>query len=381
MKIGIDARFAATIPRRGIGTYSLHLIAELIKLERDIEFILYTDSDDIESALPSAPNVKIKRLLPRFYPFWEHFSLPLAVKRDKLDLLHTLGNTAPLLLPNRTRLVLTLHDVMFLQSGELIPLPRTMYQRAGRLYRRLVVPANTRRASVVITISEYSRKDILKSIPNLPEIKVVPILEACDPKFSAKSLSSKKLTKRPYLVCLGAEDPRKNTLRIVQAYLNSVNNYDIEEDLVIVGYSNYIGSDTHRLVMSVNAENRVHFLSFISLEELISLYQHATALLYISLYEGFGIPILEAFNSGCPVIASNTTSIPEVAGDAAIYVEPSSVNSIELAIGRICADNSLQSDLRAFGLERAKQFSWRKTAIETANIYRKVLKDFEEYPT
>lgn len=373
MRIGIDARFAVRQPRRGIGTYSVHLLKELVALDRTIEFVLYIDCEDYENILPEGTNVRVRRLWPIFYPLWEQFALPVAVLRDKVDLLHTLGNTAPLWLLSSTHLVLTLHDVMFLQSGEFIPIPTGSYQRAGRLYRRLVAPGNARRAATVITISEFSRQDILKLIANLSPVKVVPILEACDPHFNNRSTLQQNFTERPYLLCLGAEDPRKNTLRIVQAYLNAVENHNIEEDLVITGYSNCNDSPAHRLVKAAAAEARVHFLPFISLEELVALYQQATALLYISLYEGFGIPILEAYACGCPVIASNTTSIPEVGGDAAVYVNPTDVSAIESAIVRLCASTGLHSELRARGLERAKQFRWENTARETLAVYRKVL--------
>ena len=378
MKIGIDARFAVRQPRRGIGTYSLHLLRELVKRDSQINFVLYVDRDDVGGVLPSAPNVQVHRLWPSAYPIWEQFSLPLAVKRDDLDLLHTLGNTAPLWLPARTQLVLSLMDVMFLQSGAFIPTPTTLYQRAGRLYRACVAPANARRSKAVITISDFSRQDILQMISGLPPQKVVPIHLACDPKFALTNHPTSNFSNRPFLLCLGAEDPRKNTLRIVEAYLSALQNQSIDTDLVITGYANWQDSPAHRLVNAAGFDEKVKFLSFISIEQLVSLYQQATAFLYLSLYEGFGIPILEAYACGCPVIASNTTSIPEVGGDAAIYIDPTDVSAIEEAITRLCNDPVLQSDLRSKGLERAKHFSWMKVADETLNVYQRALSPFKE---
>jgi glycosyltransferase involved in cell wall biosynthesis len=372
MRIAIDARFVVRKPRRGIGTYSLHLLRSLVALDSHINFVLYVDCDDEDGVLPKTPNVRIRQLWPSTYPLWEQFVLPWAVQRDEIDLLHTLGNTAPLWLPSRTKLVLSLMDVMFLQSGEFIPKPTTLYQRAGRLYRAWVSPVNARRSQAVITISDFSRKDILELISGVSPQKVVPIHLACDPLFSIANKSESKIADRPFLLCLGAKDPRKNTLRIVQAYLHALNNHGLEHNLVISGYANWEGSPAHRLVQEARAESRVKFLSFVSVEDLASLYQHATALLYISLYEGFGIPILEAFVSECPVIASNTTSIPEVGGDAAIYVDPSNVSEIEEAVVRLCNDPLLQSQLRIRGRMRAKQFSWEKAASETLEVYRRV---------
>lgn len=375
MKIGIDARFAVRQPRRGIGTYSLHLIKELVSLDPKSSFILYTDRDDIEGVLPSLPNVLVRRLRPSIYPLWEQFALPLAVWRDRIDLLHSLGNTAPICLPARTQLVLSLMDVMFLQSGEFIPVPTSTYQRVGKAYRAWVAPINARQAKAVVTISEFSRQDILKMIPSLSPEKVHPIHLACDPRFAFTTQSLSKITSRPFLICLGAVDPRKNTLMIVQAYLMALQNNSIDHDLVISGYSNWKESTAYRLVKAAGAESRVKFLSFISVEQLACYYQQASALLYLSLYEGFGIPILEAYASGCPVIASNATSIPEVGGEAAFYVDPTNVIAIQEAITLLCNDTQLQSDLKDRGLKRSKQFSWGITAHQTLTVYKNCLEN------
>lgn len=377
-KVGIDARFAIRHPRRGIGTYSLNLLTSLVLIAKDIEFVLYTDRIDSDGVLPVGPNVKVHRLRPSLYPLWEQIALPLAVVRDRLDLLHTLGNTAPLLLPGRTQLVLSLMDVMFLQSGEFIPKPITLYQRLGRAYRALVAPSNARRSNAVITISDFSREDILQLISGLAPHKVVAMHLSCDPRFTLIHQPNVAATNRSFLLCLGAEDPRKNTLRIVQGYLNALKNCSLDQDLVISGYANWEGSPAHLLVKAANAEARVRFMSFISIENLIAHYQCATALLYISLYEGFGIPVLEAFNSGCPVIASNSTSIPEVGGDAVIYVDPTNVSEIEKAISLLCNDTLLQSDLRQRGFERAAHFSWEKVARETVEVYHRLLPHAEK---
>jgi glycosyltransferase involved in cell wall biosynthesis len=372
MKIGIDARFALRKPRRGIGTYSLHLLRSLVELDSQIDFVLYVDCEDVDGVLPLRPNVHVRLLWPSYYPFWEQFVLPFALLRDNINLLHSLGNTAPLWLPSKTKLVLTLHDVMFLQSGEFIPKPTTLYQRAGRLYRGWVAPVNAIRSEAIITVSDFSRNDIIHLIPDLSPKKVFTIHNACDPKFSIENASNLEIIDRPFLLCLGAKDPRKNTLLIVKAYLNALNNQGVEHNLIISGYVNWEGSPAHCLVKEACAETRVKFLSFVSVEDLASLYHHATALLYISLYEGFGIPILEAFVSECPVIASKTTSIPEVGGDAVIYVDPTNIFEIEEAIVRICSNPSMQSELKLKGRLRANQFSWAKVASETHSVYRRV---------
>jgi glycosyltransferase involved in cell wall biosynthesis len=175
---------------------------------------------------------------------------------------------------------------------------------------------------------------------------------------------------RPYLFALGADDPRKNTQRLVRAYLSLLEEYDIEEDLVISGYTNWKSSEAYRLVVKADATQRVRFLSYVSLDELVMLYRNARLFVYPSLYEGFGIPLLEAFSSGCPVVASNVTSIPEVAGNAAFYVDPNSQDEIAEAIFRLIKDDELRISLSESGHQRAEQFSWRETAKKTLAVYK-----------
>lgn len=372
MRIGIDARFALRAPLRGIGTYSLQLIRSLVTSSSSVEFVLYTDRKDYEQTLPSKPNVSVKCLRPATYPLWEQIALPLAVNQDGVDILHCLGNTAPLILPHSTKLVATIHDVIYLQSVQRISGPKSSYQRAGDIYKKLVIPTIARKAKAVITVSEFSRHDILRNIKNLDEDKVVAIHLSCDTAYNNSVKFSPNHFVRPFLLCLGARDPRKNTVGIIRAYLNATRKGKLSHDLIICGYKNWSGSMAHRLVLTEGASDRVIFLPFVAVDDLKALYRQATALLYLSIYEGFGIPIVEAFSCGCPVLASTTTSIPEVAGDAAIYADPTDILAIETAIISLCNDTQLQSRLRVRGIKRARDFSWGKVALETLGIYNSV---------
>jgi glycosyltransferase involved in cell wall biosynthesis len=377
MRVGIDARFVTRYPRRGIGTYSLNLISELVKVDKTIDYVLYIDRPDVEGILPEADNVRVRRLRMPLYPLWEQVALPLAASRDRLDVLHCLGNTAPLVLPTHVRRVLSLMDVMFLQSGEFIPKPTTAYQRAGRLYRSLVSPRNARASDAVITISEFSRGDIIRLIPNLVADRVAVTHLDCDSIFSNQpgALLPATETHSPFILCLGAEDPRKNTQRAVRAYLSAVKQYGIRENLIVSGYANWERSAAFREVQLAGASERVKFLGFVSIDALAQLYREATLFLYPSLYEGFGIPMLEAFASGCPVVASKVTSMPEVGGEAALYVNPTDESDIEQAIVRLVTDASLRRGLVDRGHVRRKEFGWSLTARRTLDIYRQVTSD------
>jgi glycosyltransferase involved in cell wall biosynthesis len=375
MKVGIDARFITRQPRRGIGNYSLNLVNELVRLKPNIHFVLYIYKPDVEGLLPVFPNVTIRRLVIPFYPLWEQVALPIAAALDRVDILHCLGNTSPLFIPNKIRLVLSLMDVMFLQGGEYIPPATTAYQALGRAYRSFFVPHCARLAQQVITISEYSRRDVISLIPRLNPERVSISYLACDSAYG-QSIESRKIIPdclvpdHPYILALGAEDPRKNTLRLVKSYIKLLQSWRVSEDLVVCGYVNWRNSEAYRVAQSAGLSNRVRFFSFVSIEKLAMLYKSATLFVYPSLYEGFGIPILEAFSSGCPVAASNVTSIPEVAGDAAIYFDPLSEYALTRAMLRLIQDDNLRRAMVSRGYARIRNFSWENTARQTILAYQ-----------
>ena len=381
MRIGIDARFVTSLPRRGIGTYSLNLIKEIVAAYPATEFFLYIRHPDIEAVLPTASNVHVRQLPVPFYPLWEQVALPLAAYQDRLDILHCLGNTGPLIAPGHARQVLSLMDVMFLQSGALIPKPVTLYQKLGRWYRAQVSPRCSRNADAVITISDFSMRDILQLIPGLDPNRLTVTHLACEPSFSYADVAVKMSaqtpsgagSEAPFILCLGAEDPRKNTLRMVQAYLKLVRENSVGENLVVAGYKNWENSLAYKEVLLAGASDRVKFLPFVPTLELVSLYRRATLFTYPSLYEGFGIPILEAFNTGCPVVASDVTSIPEVGGDAALYVNPESVGELAAAMLRVIKEPLLQESMIAKGRVRVLQFGWDRVASQTMAVYQRCL--------
>lgn len=381
MRIGIDARFVTRYPRRGIGNYSLHLIRELIRLAPHHLFVLYISAEDKEEILPKEPNVTVRPLSTPTYPLWEQFALPRAAKSDKLDILHCLGNTALVWRSSPCKIVLSLMDVMFLHSGDFVPRPTNNYQALGRLYRQAVVPTCARSADEIVTISEFSKQDILATIHGLHPNKIHVTHLSCDSAFRAAIVETQESgtlsQPRPYLLALGAEDPRKNTLRLVRSYLLLLEQYGIEDDLVISGYVNWKNSEAYQLIVKAGATQRVRFLSYVTLDELVALYRNARIFIYPSLYEGFGIPLLEAFSAGCPVIASNITSIPEVAGDAALYVNPANHGDIAMMILRLLKDHDLRNALSERGRQRAEQFTWSETARKTIAIYEKCISEIK----
>lgn len=377
MKVGIDARFAIWTPRRGIGNYSLNLINHLVAQDDSIQYVLYTDRPDSEGVLPQRLNVTVRVLGFSFYPLWEQLVLPLAAQKDGVDILHCLGNTGPVFsFKKDIRLIATVHDVMFLKVGGLMPIPTSIYQKLGRFYRALIVPVFAKKSDAVLTVSDFSKLDIAAQIDGIEQGKIHVAYQGCADIFSGR-LGIQATTKikaamfdKSFILCLGAEDPRKNTFRFVNAFLSLLKQGAISENLVISGYTNWRNSASYHAVKLAGAEARVKFLDFVTTNELVYLYQSAKVFAYPSLYEGFGIPILEAFSSGCPVIASNVTSIPEVGEGAALYFDPLSEEEMGQTLLRVLNNSVLHEELKERGYARAKHFSWTETALRTLAVYR-----------
>ncbi|MFK0731741.1 MAG: glycosyltransferase family 4 protein [Gloeotrichia echinulata HAB0833] len=381
MIIGIDTRFALK-KRRGIGNYTLNLVQSLAKIDQENQYFIYTDQPDSENLLPKAANVKIRNLVPANYLLWEQLILPRQAVKDGIDILHCTANTSPVFLNKSTKLIVTIHDVMYLKDSALLPKSNVMYQRLGRVYRSAIVSKTIKNANKVITVSNFSKSDILHHFPSLQPKSIITTYEAADPAFSIldSQYTSKIIKNRfnlagKYLLTLGGTDPRKNTKLVIQAFSKLKQTQNIDQKLVIVGIPNWKQSEFYHLVCLLQCENDVIFTDYVTQEELVCLYNCATLFLYPSLYEGFGIPPLESMACGTPVITSNTTSIPEVVGDAALQIDPNSQEALEAAVYKLLIDNSLRENLIQRGLAQAKQFSWQKMAEETLDIYKSIITD------
>lgn len=376
MKIGIDARFAVC-KRRGIGNYSLKLILNLAEIDSENQYILYVDRDDVEKVLPNKPNFCIKKLTPANYLFWEQVLLPQQAKKDSLDILHCLGNTAPIKISHRIKLVSSIMDVMYLKDYSELPQSYSLYQKLGRIYRKIVVPRTIGCLSKVITISGFSKLDIMHHLKALRDEDVVVTYLAANEWFApCKNESTFERLKKKYninadfIFTLGATDPRKNTERIIRTFLELKSKCSIPEQLVISGLPNWKSTLFYRMVQNSKYKNDIVFLDFVTEDDLVCLYNYATVFLYPSLYEGFGLPPLEAMSCGAPVITSNSTSIPEIAGDAAILINPHDDDELKDALLVMLRDEKVRSDYIERGFNQVKKFSWRRMAAETLEIYK-----------
>ena len=377
LRIGIDVRLL--IRRRGIGNYVYNLLQELVKLESQHKFILYSDSEDVAYAVPNDSRFILKIIGPKFYPLWEQIVLPIHAVRDNLDVLHCPANAGPYLLPSKIKLILTIHDVMYMLPSSALPTSPSLYQSIGRKYLSWIVPLVAKNATALITVSNYSKFDILKHF-TIDENKIFVIHEAAGKNFKkiAKSIASSILKNLNipdrFIMAFGAIDPRKNTSKIIYAFKHFINLIKSDHHLIIVGLSQSEKHHFTKQVQKLGISSNVTFLGFVSEVELIALYNNAQAMLYPSLYEGFGIPVLEAMACGTPVIGSTSASIPEISGDAALLIDPTNLEELYTSLYEISNNKKLREDLSKKGFIQANKFSWSKLAFETLSVYNGCIK-------
>jgi glycosyltransferase involved in cell wall biosynthesis len=377
MHIGIDARLVNY--RRGMGQFIYNTLPPLVQLAPDVRFTFYVDHPAAISELPRRNGLQAKLLRPGFYPVWEQVLLPQAAAQDRIDLLYAPANTAPISLPKSIKLVITIYDVMYMLPTAQLVTAGSAKQRLGRIYRRTIVPLAARNAARVTTSSTYSGHDIMRYI-RLDSHKLSMIYGAANPIFSqARSQAELEQVRerlrlpQQFVLALGAIDPRKNTRLILEAFAQTQAHLPIPYQLVVTGLNEAARATLVAHAHAFGIADRVLWLGFVSEAELAALYRLATLFVYPSLYEGFGLPVLEAMVSGTPVIASNLTSIPEIAGDAALLVEP---NLSALASGMLQTLNNPEqlALLRQRGLVQAEKFRWERTAQLLLDAFYKALK-------
>ena len=371
MKIAIEAQRIFRPNKHGMEFVALETIRELQKIDHENEYFIFV-SPGPDHCLNDSDNMHIVELRCPSYPLWEQVALPRAVARVRPDLLHCTSNTAPVKCP--VPLVLTLHDIIFLEKRQ--SSSRSLYQEMGWHYRRLVVPRILSECRKIITVSNFECNRIREAL-NLPKDRLTAVYNGYSPHFRqmppAPEIVHKYVPSDDYLFFLGNTDPKKNTPRVLKAYGLYLRQSKHKRPLLIAD----LKEEAIDGILSAEGIKEVKpYLSFpgyIPNADLAALYNGAFAFLYPSLRESFGIPMLESMACGTPVIAGNTSAMPEIAGEGALLADPLDENDIARKILLLEEDDTFYQQQVDYGLERVKLFSWRKSAEALLKIYKEII--------
>ncbi len=371
MKIAIEAQRIFRSNKHGMDFVALEVIRRLQVLDQENEyFILVSPGED--RCLSESANMHIVEVKWPSYPLWEQVGLPRTVKKLGVDLLHCTSNTAPVC--GKTPLVVTLHDIIFLEKRS--TQNKSLYQNMGRIYRRLVVPRILPRCEKIITVSNFER-DRIQSALGLPEGKIVAIHNGYSPHFSPVeqpgTVTKKYLPEERYLFFLGNTDPKKNTPCTLRAYASYLERSGEKLPLLIADLKEEVIDSLLRENGIAHIKPHLRYPGYIPNTDLPAIYSGASAFLYTSLRESFGIPLLEAMACGTPVVSSTTSAIPEIAGEGALLVDPTDEGAIAGALLRLESDEAFRKEVIAYGFERVKCFSWEATARQLLDLYRQVV--------
>jgi glycosyltransferase involved in cell wall biosynthesis len=381
MLIGIDASRALLSQRTGTENYSLHLIRALLRLDSGHRFRLYLRQRPPDDLWPASANAELQ-VIP-WARLWTHLRLSWEMARRPPDLLFVPAHVLPLLHPRRS--VVTVHDLGYLHYPEAHPF-------FDRLYLDLSTRYHCRAAAHIIAVSQATKDDLVRCyradprrITVIHSAHAAGLFRPADPA-AQRAVRERYVLHAPYLLYLGTLQPRKNLARLLEAFAKTPRRLSPEAQpegsgglpegvqplLVIAGKKGWLYEPLFQQVERLGLSGRVVFTGYVPEEDLPPLLSGALALVLPSLYEGFGLPLLEAMACGTPVICSNASALPEIAGDAALLIDPLDAADLAEGMARLVEDEELRRRLVARGLERAAQFSWERCARETLAVLEEV---------
>lgn len=375
MRIAVNAHLLAhtrSFRRAGVSHYIEQVLLHLAQIDRANHYTVYTTRglDQAALGLPANFVVKPSRLPtinPRVRIPWEQGIAPL-ILRGTADLYHGCLNVAPLLSPVPT--VITIHDLAFIRF------PQT-FRAYNRIYLDLATRLSARRASRILAVSEHTKREVV-GLLGIPPERVIVTPNAARSHFrppapaAIEQLRTRHGLPERFVLYVGTLEPRKNLTTLLEAFA-LVSRSVPDVPLLIGGGKGWMYEPIFARLEQLNLRDRVKFAGYLPEEELPLWYAAATVFVFPSIYEGFGMPPLEAMACGTPVITSNTSSLPEVVGDAGLMVSPTDPVALAEAIRRVLVDADLRAELRQRGLARARRFSWADTAAKTLVAYREAI--------
>jgi len=376
MRIGIDCRTILNPhsgERAGVGHYVHGLVSSLIRQNPQDEFVLYFDYRSPNVGMFSRPNVKVKHFpfsqYGKFLSFgYSHMLITAYLLKEGLDIFHVPAGVVPLTYPKKV--VYTVHDLAIFKHPEWFP--------SSFISRNLLVPQSLRKADAVIAVSASTGRD-LKQLFNLSGKKIHVIHHGFDvQKIPLKRRATETVAKfklpKQYFLFVGTLEPRKNVENMMRAFKQLLETTPAAKDvaLVLAGQYGYHSEQVMQEMLDLGLKRSIRYLGYVTHNEKLDLLKHATAFTFPTLYEGFGLPVLEALALGVPVITSNNSSLPEIAGKAALLVDPKNVGAISRAMKDILTKPGTAKRLAELGPKQAKLFSWDVCAQQTMAVYKKV---------
>jgi glycosyltransferase involved in cell wall biosynthesis len=367
MRIGIDIHSIGS-QKGGNETYYRELIKELVKIRSEHRFVLYHSRPEITNYVKVSGQFSLKRIFPSHRTLRIPFSMPRRAHLDNLDLFHAQFIVPPFL---KCKTVTTIPDIAF----EHYPQFFSAYQRA---WSKALIRGSAKKADHIITVSEYSKRDLVETY-GIREEKITVTYEGAGKEFvpldreKAKAeIASKYQIGGDFILYLGRLQARKNLMRLVNAYAR-VREEGFTHRLVLAGRQDSFFQPVLSRVRELKLENDISFPGYVAAQDVPTFYNAAEIFIYPSLYEGFGLPLMEAMACGVPVITSRGSSLDEVAGDAALLVDPLSELSIAEALKKILNDPELRKRLGQAGLRRSRLFSFENAARQTVEVYERVM--------
>jgi len=384
MKIGIEGQRLFRKKKHGMDMVALELIRNLQQIDHDNEYFIFVKPDEDNTVLKETSNFKIITVDGGAYPMWEQFALPKAAAKAGCDILHCTSNTAPV--NCSIPLVTTLHDIIYMESSyfKILTGGATPYQKFGNLYRKMIVPSVIKKSRKIITVSHFEKKRIadffglkednrLKAVYNGVSTHFKPVTDIAE----LKRVKEKYHLPQHYFFFLGNTDPKKNTSGVLKAFSDFRKHTGADYKLLMLDYDRH---ELEKILLEIGDPSLIDHIvltGYVVNTDLPAIYCQSNLFLYPSLRESFGIPMLEAMACGVPVITSNTSSMPEVAGNAAMIVNPYKPEEIAVAMISLYHEESLRQKLIQAGLAQAARFSWKAMAQDVLNIYQELTKEIK----